>query len=79
MLGSLAFGRDGQGIGEDDFTQIEGGEPAIGFLREKGMREGEKHIFGAVFPYDIHRADDAAGGVDFIIDEQDILAFDAAD
>ena len=43
------------------------------------MREGEEHVLGAISAYDIDRVNKAASGVNLVIDQQHVFAFDTAD
>ena len=78
-IGQMKFFRDRQGIGEDDFAQVQAGEALVGLIREERMRESEEHVFGAVVTDHVDRVDDAAGGINLVIDQEHVFPFDATD
>lgn len=74
-VGQQFVGLEGYGVGGDNFLQTKTLQPLVGLIFEEGVGEDEVNVFRAALPNGFDGFDDGATGEDFIIDEEDVFAF----
>ena len=77
--GEVFLVREGDGVSDDDF--FDGGvfEALDGGVGEDAMGGAAVDVFGTLVAYDAYGLGERAGGVDFVVYDDGIVAFDGAD